>query len=79
LPLQAVEDKCAQRNMQGVYKMFISHKTEVEKFAQRFIYTPADLRYFFVKKAAVFSRATAQELEYIKSCYPTYDFSQIID
>ena len=41
--------------------------------------SPTDLRRLFVLDSSVFASASPTELAYLKSCYPSYDFGQILD
>jgi len=78
LDLNTVEEECKKQHKEGLYKMFFSHNTDPTKFSGKIILTPEDLRYFFVEKTDIFKEASPFQLEYIKKCYSTYNFSEII-
>lgn len=76
--LNSIEDECIRTNRTGLYKMFFVKKTEPQKLLKKFKFSLDDLQYFFIKKTEILKTATPQELEYIKNCYPGYNFSEII-
>lgn len=78
LDLKSSKDECLKQKRSGVYKMFFAKNTNPEKFNQKINLTPKDLNYFFVKKSNIFKTISSDKLEYIKSCYPNYDFSKIV-
>ncbi|RKY95795.1 MAG: hypothetical protein DRQ06_02920 [Candidatus Hydrothermota bacterium] len=78
LDLNNVKEECKKTGKEGLYRMFFSSKNEPTKFSPKLILSAEDLRYFFVEKTDIFKKATPFQLEYIKKCYPTYDFSQIL-
>lgn len=78
LEVNTAEQECKRLNRIGLHKMFFLKKTEKEKFDNRVQFTAEDLRYFFVEKSDVFKTATAEQMQYIKQCYPDYDFSKIL-
>ena len=78
LDLNNVEEECKKAGKEGLYKMFFSSPSEPTKFSPKLILSAEELRYFFVEKTDIFKKATSHQLEYIKKCYPTYDFSQIL-
>lgn len=79
LDLNSVEEECKRKNEEGLYRMFFLRETDPVKFSQKIMFTFQDLKYFFVEKADIFKTASPAQIEYIKRCYPTYDFSKIID
>lgn len=78
LNLNTAEEECKKRGKQGIYKMFFAQKSNHSAYSQKMIFTPEDLRYFFVEKTDIFKNAPPEHLEYIKACYPDYDFSEIL-
>jgi len=46
---------------------------------EQVIMTPELLRYFFVEKTSVFKEVPPEILNYVKQCYPFYDFRKILD
>ncbi len=78
LDLTSAEEQCKDDKKAGIYKMFFSRKTDSSKFSNIFGFSLEDLRYFFVEKTNTFESAARDQLEYVKTCYPSYDFSQII-
>jgi len=76
--LRSEEGKKEKQNREDLYKMFYRERTTDDKFMRKFVFTPDDLKYFFVDKTDVLKTAAPKDLEYIKTCYPNYDFSQII-
>ena len=78
LDLNSVEEECERTHKKGLYKMFLAQKTEPDKFSKKIIFSPEDLKYFFSEKSNTFRTANSQQLEYIKKCYPAYDFSEIL-
>lgn len=78
LDLNTAEEECKKNNKEGLYRMFIQRKTPAEKFSQKAAFTLSDLKYFFLDKTDIFKTASSSQIDYIKRCYPAYDFSQII-
>ncbi|MEW5895759.1 MAG: hypothetical protein AB1650_08415 [Candidatus Omnitrophota bacterium] len=78
LNVQTVDEQCISRGRQSLYKMFLTGPADRDKFSRKVELKPEDLKYFFVEKIKVFRDATPQQLSYLKSCYPSYDFSRII-
>lgn len=77
LDLNTVEAECKNSNKEGLYRMFFQRKTPAEKFSQKFKLRPDDLNHFFVKKTDIFKETPDAKIQYIKRCYPSYDFSVI--
>ena len=78
LDLNTVEAECKRTEREGLYKMFFIKKTAPQNLSKKFAFSPQDLKYFFVEKTDILKKATPDEIEYLKSCYPDYDFSEII-
>ncbi len=78
LDLNASKEECQKLNKPGLYQMFFVHRTHPENLASKAILSPADLKYFFVDKANIFKQATSIQMAHLKSCYPAYDFSKIM-
>jgi len=77
LDLVSAEEKCKKIN-EGLYKMFFVKKTAADKLSGRFVFGPQDLKYFFVEKSDIFKSLPPAQLEYLKNCYPSFNFSQLI-
>lgn len=73
----------AQTEMQATthvaYRLFYGQKPTPTVFANRLKFSEHDLRRVFVELAPVFAAASIHELDLIKRCYPTYDFSAILE
>ena len=54
------------------------HPRSPESFAKKLRFSSDDLRLLFVVLSPVFASASRTELDYLKSCYPTYDFTTIL-
>jgi hypothetical protein len=78
LDLESSKEECQKLNKPGLYQMFFVRRTHPEHFARKAVLSPADLKYFFVDKTDIFKEAAGIQMAYIKSCYPAYDFSQIM-
>ena len=78
LDLTTAEQECKERKKEGLYRMFFVKKTPPELLAKKYIYGPEDLRYFFCERSDLFNKASSTQMEYIKGCYPSYDFSAIL-
>jgi len=78
LDVKGAEEECKRLNRMGLYKMFFVKLTPQEKFQDKMLFSPADLRYFFVQKSDVFLKTDAEQMRYIRECYPSYDFSKIL-
>lgn len=78
LDLKSAKEECQKLNKPGLYQMFFKRKTHPEHFARKSVLTPADLKYFFVDKTDTFKQAASIQMAYVKSCYPAYDFSKIM-
>lgn len=68
LKLTGLEDRA--RVKRGLHKIYFGNKTDAKLFEGKLRLTTEDLEYFFIKKSDVFEKAAAQQLTYIKSCYP---------
>ncbi|VAX35407.1 hypothetical protein MNBD_UNCLBAC01-831 [hydrothermal vent metagenome] len=71
-------EKDIQKEKSGLHKMFFSKKTDPEKFENKTILSLQDIKDIFIDKTNILPQATEEQLNYIKQCYPTYDFSEII-
>lgn len=69
LNLDLAEKKARRRN--GLYKIFFGGKTDPATFKEKFILSPDDIEYFFVKKSNVLETATPEQLNIIKKYYPS--------
>ncbi len=78
LDLHTVEEECRKENKTGLYKMFFSRTISGEQLSNKARLTPDDLKYFFMNKTKIFLHSSPQQLEYIKKCYPQYNFDEII-
>jgi hypothetical protein len=78
LDLTTAEQECALRRKEGLQQMFLQRKTPPEKFSQKVILSQQDLKYFFVERTSLFKNASPEQLDYLRKCYPEYDFSQIL-
>ena len=78
LNIQTVDQQCITNGRQSLYKMFLTEPANLDKFRDKVQLGPEDLRYFFVEKMKIFKDASPEQLSYLKSCYPSYDFSRII-
>jgi hypothetical protein len=78
LDLKSSKEECQKLNKPGLYEMFFVRRTHPEHFARKSVFTPADLKYFFVDKTDTFKQAPSIQMAYLKSCYPAYDFSKIM-
>jgi len=54
----------------ALHKIFYGGQVSSETLQGKFVMKPTDLDYFFVKKSDIFLKAPANELNYIKKCYP---------
>jgi hypothetical protein len=63
---------------QNLYKLFFGTSTPKQVLQKKYIFSEKDLRYFFVEKSNIFNKITQKQIEYIKSCYPGYDFKKIL-
>jgi hypothetical protein len=78
LDLKSSKEECQKLNKPGLYQMFFVRRTHPQNFARKVVLSPADLKYFFQDKTDTFKKAANIQMAYIKSCYPAYDFSQIM-
>lgn len=78
LNLKTSKDECQKLNKPGLYEMFFMRRTHPDHFARKALLSPADLKYFFVDKTDIFKQAANIQMAHVKSCYPAYDFSQIL-
>ena len=78
LDVNSAEEECKELNRVGLYKMFFLKKTEQEKISGKINLSDEDLKYFFVEKSDVFKNASEEQMQYVKQCYPSIDFSKII-
>lgn len=78
LDVCTVKEGFSKPQKERLYKIFVVNKTAPEKFAGKIELMPDDLRYFFVEKSDIFKTATPFQLEYIESCYPNYNWAEIM-
>lgn len=78
LDLHTAEEECRKLHKNGLYKMFFLKKTPPEKFSQKVRFSSQDLAYFFVEKTDIFKTASSSQMEYIKKCYPHFNFHEIL-
>jgi hypothetical protein len=78
LDLRTAQALCEANQKVGLYKMFFFKRSAPENFSGKYKMTPEDLRYFFVEKSDVLASLSPARIDYIKSLYPEYDFSQIL-
>ena len=78
LDLKSSKEECQKLNKPGLYQMFFVRRTHPQNFARKAVLSPADLKYFFQDKTDTFKKTANIQMAYIKSCYPAYDFSQIM-
>lgn len=76
--LNTIKKECIKQKKTGMLKMFFQKKCDPKKFQGKFNFSADDLRYFFVQKTDIFKKASPQQLSFIKTCYPNYDFSKIL-
>ena len=77
LNLRTAEEK--YRRIASRHHFFFGKPTPMTKFANRLRLEPEGLKRLFVLQTPLFSHASPQQLEYIKSCYPGYDFRLILN
>ena len=70
-----LESECKEKNKEGLYKMFFEKSTPAVSLAGKASFGVSDLGYFFHEKTDVFRKATSLEMEYLRKCYPSFDFS----
>jgi len=73
LDLNSVENECREKKKEGLYRMFFLKKIPPEKYNCKIKLSEEDLRYFFIEKSDIFKNASPAQMEYIKSCYPSYN------
>lgn len=78
LDLKSSKEECQKLNKPGLYQMFFVRQTNSENFVRKAFLSPADLKYFFVDKTDIFKRAASIQIAHLKSYYPAYDFSKIM-
>jgi hypothetical protein len=77
LDIRKAEEKCESRK--GLYRMFFVRRTRSVVFEKKVTFTPSDLHYFFVEKTDIFKDATQSQRNYLRCCYPDYDFESLCD
>jgi len=60
------------------YRIFYGYRPSSRPFAKKLRLTPDDLRHLCVVQTSILTSASSTELEYLKSCYPTYNFDRIL-
>ncbi|MCP5007336.1 MAG: hypothetical protein GY941_25865 [Planctomycetes bacterium] len=76
--LNTVEEEYKKNDRRERYSMFIQRKTDPRNFLNKYRFSYQDLKYFFVEKTDIFKHATSSQIEYLRECYPAYNFSDII-
>jgi len=66
------------RSKKGLYKIFFGKKADSKSFEGKYKLTEKDLEYLFVKKSDIFEKASPEQLEFLKSCYPSYKINKIL-
>ena len=71
----------AERQAMGhpAYRFFFGRKSSARAFARKLVLSSDDLRRLFVLDSGIFASASPSELAYLMSCYPTYNFSKIVE
>jgi len=77
LRVHDVDPQVLSVKRQSLYKMFLSSDTNPEKFSGKFQWGPYDLKHFFVDLKSLIQNAPQEYIEYIKKCYPGYNFFEI--
>lgn len=77
IEITTLEQECKEKNKEGVFKMFFQRNTPAEYYGNKCSLSIEDMKYFFIEKSDTFVNASVLELEYIKQCYPAYNFSLI--
>jgi hypothetical protein len=72
-------DEVLRRQMPDFHRFFFGNPTPPQAFAQKLRLTPEAIQKLFVLKTPLLRQAGPQELHYIKSCYPMYDFDRILN
>ena len=78
LDLRAAEQACKASNREGLFKMFLTKKSDPDKYSGKYCFSPADLKYFFINKSDVFRATAIDKIDFIKTCYPSFDFQAIL-
>jgi hypothetical protein len=78
LDLSTAEGEMAAGNRERLYRFFFAQPTPAERYTPRHTLSPADLRALFVKGTHVLEDATPDEVDYVRACYPDYDFDWIM-
>ncbi len=78
LDLHTIEEECKSGGREILSKMFSQRKTDSDKFTRKFEFDLNTLQYFFVEKNDIFRKASIPQIDYIKQCYPGYNFLQIM-
>jgi len=78
LKVQSAEENLQKSKQKGLYKMFFAGKIDSAKFSQKMCLSIKDIKYFFSENTNLLLKASSDELKYIKECYPSYNFSEII-
>jgi len=74
----SVAEKILTSNKSGMYKMIFKGQVSPEVYARRVCFSLEDIKYFFIEKSNVLLKASPEQMNYIKQCYPSYNFSEII-
>ncbi|MCM8824125.1 MAG: hypothetical protein NC822_05590 [Candidatus Omnitrophica bacterium] len=78
LDLRSIEEECKKNNRHNLYTIFFETKTSPEQFSAKYLFSQQALKYFFVDKSDVFINAYPNQINYLKICYPDYNFDAII-
>lgn len=69
----------ARQAAHPAHRFFFGRKPAARAVSHKLVLSPGDLRRLFVLDSSVFASASPTELSYLQSCYPSYDFRQILD
>lgn len=78
LDLHTIEEECKNGGREILTKMFLQRKTPPDKFTRKFELDFNTLQYFFVEKNDILRKSSIPQLDYIKQCYPAYNFLKIM-
>ncbi len=78
LKIHSVEEKLQKDNKNPIFKLFFKGTPDPNQFLHKVALTLEDIKYLFTEKTDFLLNSSPEELNYIKQCYPSYNFSEII-
>ncbi len=78
LDFHLADQELRAANKLGIHRLFFQKRAKPEQLAQKMLLKPEDLRYLFVERTSLFQQASAEQIQHLQQCYPSYRFQEIL-